>query len=225
MLDLCAKSINRRKIMSNRDEFSDKTKKAVAARAGWRCSFTGCSKPTVGPSEETSDAITNIGKAAHICGAAPGRGSRRYVASMTPEERASIDNAIWLCADHADLIDRDEVTYPIDKLHAMKREHETACAQAVRSGSNPDLGAGLLAIGPNIVCTGDISNIAAATWTLRPRHFVVGDVHRLYLLLTASRRQRPRTDTYFRTSLGTVECFHRHRALQSKMTATVCCAR
>lgn len=177
--------------MSNRDEFSDKTKKAVAARAGWRCSFTGCSKPTVGPSEETSDAITNIGKAAHICGAAPGRGSRRYVASMTPEERASIDNAIWLCADHADLIDRDEVTYPIDELHAMKREHETACAQAVRSGSNPDLGAGLLAIGPNIVCTGDISNIAAATWTLRPRHFVVGDVHRLISFIDSFAKAAP----------------------------------
>jgi hypothetical protein len=52
-----------------------------------------------------------IGKAAHICGAAPGPGSRRYDSSMTAEERAHIDNAIWLCADHADLIDRDEVTY------------------------------------------------------------------------------------------------------------------
>jgi hypothetical protein len=164
--------------MSNRDEFSPKTKRAVAARAGWRCSFTGCSKLTVGPSEEASDAVTNIGKAAHICGAAPGQGSRRYVASMTPEERAGIDNAIWLCADHADLIDRDEVTYSIENLHAMKHEHETACAQAVCSGSNPDLGAGLLGIGPDVVCTGDISNITTATWTVRLRHFVVGDVYK-----------------------------------------------
>jgi hypothetical protein len=148
-------------------------KKAVAARAGWRCSLTGCFKLTVGPSEEFSDAITTIGVAAHICAASPG--GRRYIASMTPEKRASIDNAIWLCADHATVIDRDEVTYTVEKLRTMKREHETACAQVLRTGSSPDLGAGLLAIGPDIVCTGDISNIAAATWTLRVRHFVIGD--------------------------------------------------
>ena len=39
-------------------------------RASWHCSFTGCAKPTVGPSEESSEAVTMIGKAAHICGAA-----------------------------------------------------------------------------------------------------------------------------------------------------------
>jgi len=43
---------------------------------------------------------------------------------MTSAERSHIDNAIWLCADHADLIDRDEVTYTARRLQAMKREHE-----------------------------------------------------------------------------------------------------
>jgi hypothetical protein len=188
--------------MSNRDEFSDKTKKAVAARAGWHCSFTGCPKLTVGPSEESSDAVTIIGKAAHICGAAPGRGSRRYLASMTPDERAGIDNAIWLCADHADLIDRDEVTYSIEKLRAMKRAHETVCAQAVRSGSSPDLGAGLLAIGPDIVCTGDIPNIAAASWTLRLKHFVVGDVHNLISFIDGFAKAAPEDKYVLSNELG-----------------------
>jgi hypothetical protein len=165
--------------MSNRDDFSKKTKTAVAARASWHCAFTGCAKPTVGPSEESSEAVTLIGKAAHICGAAPGPGSRRYDASMTPEERAAIDNAIWLCADHADLIDRDKVTYSVERLRAMKREHEVSCAKGVRLGKSHDLGAGLLAIGPDIICTGDIQNISAASWTLRLKHFVVGDVHEL----------------------------------------------
>jgi hypothetical protein len=141
--------------MSNRDDFSKKTKTAAAMRAGWHCSLTGCAKPTVGPS------------------------SRRYDASMTSEARASIDNAIWLCADHAELIDRDEVTYPIEKLRVMKREHEASCARGVRLGKSHDLGAGLLAIGPDIVCTGDIDNISAASWTLHLKHFVVGDVHEL----------------------------------------------
>ncbi len=75
-----------------------------------------------------------IGKAAHICAAASGRGSRRYDASMTPEERASIDNAIWVCADHADLIDRDEVTYTAEVLRAMKREHKAPCGKGIRLG-------------------------------------------------------------------------------------------
>jgi hypothetical protein len=52
--------------MSNRDDFSKKTKNAVAARAGWHCSFTGCGKSTVGPSEESSDAVIMIGKAARV---------------------------------------------------------------------------------------------------------------------------------------------------------------
>jgi len=165
--------------MTSRDDFSSKTKKAVAMRASWHCSFSGCGKPTVGPSEESLEAVTMIGKAAHICAAAPGPGSRRYDASMTRDDRASIDNAIWLCADHADLIDRDEVTYSVERLRVMKLEHEAACAKGVRLGKSHDLGAGLLAIGPNIICTGDIQNISMESWTLRLKHFVAGDVHEL----------------------------------------------
>jgi hypothetical protein len=142
--------------VSNRDEFSDKIRKAVAARASWRCSFTGCQKSTVGPSEESSEAITIIGVAAHICAAAPGRGSRRYVASMSPGERAGIDNAIWLCADHATLVDRDEVPYTAEVLHTMKREHEAACTQAVLSGSSLHTGAGLTS-GPTTLASMSLS--------------------------------------------------------------------
>lgn len=163
--------------MRNRDDFSKKTKTAAAMRAGWHCSLTGCAKPTVGPSEESSEAVTIIGDTAHICGAAPG--SRRYDASMTAAKRASIDNAIWLCTDHARLVDRDEITYPVEKLRAMKREREAVCAKEVRLGKSHDLGAGLLAIGPDIICTGDIQNVSVSSWTLRLKHFVVGDVHEL----------------------------------------------
>ena len=170
---------DRRQRMSNRDDFPKRTREYVAMRAGWHCSFTGCARLTVGPSEESLEAVTMIGKAAHICGAAPGPGSRRYDASMTPEQRAHIDNAIWLCADHADLIDRDEVTYTVETLHAMKREHEASISLAMRSRTTYDLGAGLLALGSRMICTGDIQNIAAASWTLRLRHFVAGDVHEL----------------------------------------------
>jgi hypothetical protein len=148
-------------------------------RAGWHCSLAGCPKPTVGPSEESPTAVTMIGKAAHICGASSGPGSRRYDKSMTPEQRKSIDNAIWLCADHAELIDHDDVTYTVEMLRAMKQEHEATCIRNLRLGKSHDLGAGLLAIGPDIICMGDIENVSAASWTLRLKHFVVGDVHEL----------------------------------------------
>jgi hypothetical protein len=165
--------------MSNRDEFSESTKQRVAARSGWHCSFRGCQKSTVGPSDEAPDAISMTGKAAHISAAASGPGARRYLSTMTPEQRKHIDNAIWLCADHADLIDKDEVTYTIEQLKNMKREHEAKQDMLHRTGAAHDLGAGLLCIGPDIVCMGDIENLSEASWTLRLKHYVTGDVHTL----------------------------------------------
>ncbi|WP_349958081.1 hypothetical protein [Rhizobium sp. ZPR3] len=163
--------------MSNRDNFSTKVKNAVAARAGWHCSMAGCGKGTIGPSEEAPDAVANTGEAAHICAAAPG--GRRYDASMTPEQRSDISNAIWLCADHARLIDRDEVTYTAPALRDMKREREKAAAieNLGRSGSTPV--GGLLAIGPAVICTGNIATVSATSWTLELQHFLLGDQHDL----------------------------------------------
>src|SRR5271170_6143654 len=142
--------------MSNREDFSPKTRNAVAARAGWHCSFEGCGRSLVGPSDESPEKFTNIGKAAHIAGAAPGPGSRRYDPSMTTEQRTNISNAIWLCGVHADLIDRDEATFTVQVLHQMKLAHEATQAEDVRTGSSSDIGAGLLAIGPEVICMGDL---------------------------------------------------------------------
>jgi hypothetical protein len=62
----------------------------------------------------------------------------------------------------------------------MKREHEAACARAVRTGSSPDdLAAGLLGIGPDVVCTGDLTHIDAGNWTVLLRHFLIGDMYRI----------------------------------------------
>lgn len=177
--------------MSNRDDFPPNTKRHVAMRAGWHCSFAGCGRLTTGPSEESPEAVTMTGKAAHICGASPGLGSRRYDASMTPEARAHIDNAIWLCAYHADLIDRDEVTYTVESLRAMKRDHEAAITRDMRSLTAHDLGTGLLAIGPDIICTGDIQTVSAASWTLRLNRFVSGDVHDLLTFIDSFAKTEP----------------------------------
>jgi hypothetical protein len=165
--------------MSTRDEFRIRTKQAVALRAGYLCSFDGCGRPTVGPSEESTERITLIGEAAHISAAASGRGSRRYRSEMTTEQRKHIDNAIWLCSDHAELIDRDEVKYTIEALQEMKRFHEAAQAIAVQTRTNQQPGTGLLAVGLDVACVGDLESIGSTHWTLRLRHFVLGDVHQL----------------------------------------------
>jgi hypothetical protein len=81
---------------TTRDDFSKRTKSDLALRASYQCSL--CKASTVGPSDEASNVVTMIGVAAHIAAAAPGSGSRRYDHSMSPEQRGSIDNGIWLCA-------------------------------------------------------------------------------------------------------------------------------
>ncbi|MBR8239514.1 hypothetical protein [Burkholderia multivorans] len=169
--------------MNQRDDFSEKVKRAVAARAGWHCSFAGCAKLTVGPSEEAPHASANLGEAAHICAASPG--GRRYDPNMTPDERAGINNAIWLCSNHAKLIDRDAVTYTAGQLREMKRSHEAACARAVRTGSNADPITGLVSIGPDIVCTASITRIDAHSWTLRFNHFLIGDLHEVISFISS----------------------------------------
>ena len=188
--------------MGTRDEFRERTKHAVALRAGYLCSFEDCGRPTVGPSEESTESVTLIGKAAHISAAAPGRGSRRYRSEMPTTQRKHIDNAIWLCSDHADLIDRDEVKYTIEALQEMKRLHEAAQAIAMQTRTNQQLGTGLLAVGPDAVCVGDIESIGSTQWTLRLRHFVLGDVHQLVTFIGHFATLRPEDRYVLSNELG-----------------------
>ena len=99
---------------------------------------------------------------------------------MSPKERSHIDNAIWLCANHAALIDRDSTIYTIECLREMKRNHEAACAENVRRASRESaLSDDLVAIGPDIVCTGELRGVDASGWTLHLKHFVIGDFNSL----------------------------------------------
>ena len=111
-----------------RIEFSKKTRDVVAQRAAFRCSFPGCGRITIGP---TSDpiAVANTGHAAHIYGAAvSGRGPRGN-GGLSENELKSAHNAIWLCGNHASLVDKHRGRdYPADKLHSYKSLHETRTA-------------------------------------------------------------------------------------------------
>jgi hypothetical protein len=163
--------------MADRDDFSAPTKRFVALRAGYRCSFTDCPQITVGPNDESPTGHTNIGEAAHISGAAPG--GPRYLSTMSPEERSSIGNAIWLCVKHARVIDREPYTFTIEVLQAMKQAHEAAMAHEIRGTSLQTRQYDLISVGPDAVFTGDLLGVDSATWSVRLRNFVAGDLHSL----------------------------------------------
>lgn len=164
--------------MSERDDFSSKVRQTLALRAGYLCSFEGCGQLTVGPSDESPLGVARTGIAAHIHAAA--KLGKRYLASMTPEERSHIDNAIWMCATHATLIDQDEVTYTPDRLRAMKKAHELQIAERQRGTlSKPNAVCDLIAIGPTVICIGEVVGSTGSRWNLRIDHFVHGDLAEL----------------------------------------------
>ncbi|QOI56239.1 hypothetical protein [Rouxiella badensis] len=109
---------------SNRDDFSPATKRSLADRVGWICSYPNCGQSTLGPDSQSEEDKINNGIAAHICAAAPG--GPRYDASMTPEMRKSISNGIWMCRNHGNLVDADHSQYTVEKLIAWKTDAESA---------------------------------------------------------------------------------------------------
>ena len=113
-----------KKNRSNRAEFSPKTKELTAKRAGYRCSFPGCDRTTVGPNKHP-DKHSNIGVASHIYGAAISGGGPRGTGGLSDEELKSPQNAIWLCREHGDLIDKHGgEDFPSEKLFSYKALHE-----------------------------------------------------------------------------------------------------
>jgi hypothetical protein len=105
-----------------RDDFTKATVGTLSRRAGFRCSLPFCRKLTVGPGA-TPDASFSRGTAAHIISASPDSGPRADPAA-TREQRVSIDNGIWCCADHGRIIDADESRYTVTQLQDWKKNHE-----------------------------------------------------------------------------------------------------
>ncbi len=106
---------------NNRDEFKNSVKEELAKRVGYHCSNPYCRRQTIGPKVGKSGTIS-VGVASHISAAA--KGGKRYNAKMTKEQRASIDNGIWMCQNCSKLIDSDEDFYSVGLLHKWKREAE-----------------------------------------------------------------------------------------------------
>ena len=120
-----------------RANFSPKTRELTAKRAGYRCSFPGCERITVGPAEDTQKSL-NTGIAAHIYGAATSGGGPRGTGGLSEDELKSPQNAIWLCGNHASLIDKNRgKEYPPEKLLSYKALHETRIAHELAGIHTP----------------------------------------------------------------------------------------
>jgi hypothetical protein len=119
------------------NDFPEEVKLTIANRANLTCSNPACGATTRGPQIDPSKAL-NIGVAACISSAA--RGRPRYDEMLTPEQRASAWNGVWLCQTCANLIDTDEAAYPEEVVRAWKtlREHEVKRAMAKANPSTPE---------------------------------------------------------------------------------------
>lgn len=119
---------------SNRDDFTSRTVLVLAQRVSYLCSHPECRKLTIGPHSDPTKSI-NLGEAAHISAAAPG--GKRYDPAMTPFQRRSPNNGIWLCSTHATLIDRDENQFSTSLLHEWKADAENHARVGAFSNTAP----------------------------------------------------------------------------------------
>jgi hypothetical protein len=116
-----------------RDGFSKAVTRAIAERAGYRCSNPTCLRLTSRPNPSNPESGLNVGVAAHIAAASPG--GPRYDANQTPAQRGSAENGLWLCATCARLIDdAPKDAYPTNALVTWKTYAEAAAARDSQSG-------------------------------------------------------------------------------------------
>lgn len=114
--------------ISNRDDFSEATKRSLAKRVGFLCSNPNCKAPTSGPQISNSKSI-NVGVAAHITAAA--QDGPRYDYTLSSDERAGITNGIWLCQNCAKLVDNDPIRYTIEFLCQWKSAAEQEALERI----------------------------------------------------------------------------------------------
>ncbi len=115
-----------------RDDFFRSTVRLLAQRSGHLCSNPGCRRLTSGPAEDAEKSV-NLGVAAHITAAA--FGGPRYDTTLTPEERRSAANGIWLCQNCAKLIDSDVRRFPTETLKQWKKESTEYAFRQIASSS------------------------------------------------------------------------------------------
>ena len=123
--------------MKRADDFLETTKEVLGKRVAYLCSRASCRRPTAGPHTSENKA-TLVGVAAHICAASPG--GPRFDPSMSPEQRRSPENGLWLCAYCATEIDKDPERFPTTLLRQWKADAEVEARMLLENPSCRRLG-------------------------------------------------------------------------------------
>lgn len=101
---------------------SNKDLKLLWGRSGNLCAICRCE---LSADSTATKASHLVGEQAHIVGKrSEGKKSPRSDSILTEEERDEYHNLVLLCATHHTLIDKDVDSYPIERLHKIKADHE-----------------------------------------------------------------------------------------------------
>lgn len=119
-----------------RDNFSTPVRRTLAQRAAYFCSNPRCLKLTIGPHSDKDKALIS-GHAAHIRAAS--QNGPRYDPSQTPQQRRSIDNAIWMCRECGVIADGDADRFTVDELARWKADHEAIVHEIRQKGYSESL--------------------------------------------------------------------------------------
>lgn len=162
-----------------RDNFSEKTKNILASRVAFRCSFPGCSRITIGPGANDSQQVISVGEAAHIYSAAPN--GPRNNPNLTTEQRASIENGIWMCKTHARLIDVDETNYSAETLLKWKVDAENSVRERLETLEKEvvPIPLTLVMLDIKLIVRCRWIYVKEETWKFRVYEFVEGDLPKL----------------------------------------------
>jgi hypothetical protein len=160
--------------MGNRDNFTESTKRTMAERVAWRCSFPNCGKITIGPRMGESNKSLNLGEAAHIIAAA--EFGPRFDKKTTSEYRKSIENGIWMCRAHARFIDSDHKEYSIETLQLWKSQAEDQAYKDLQLQDNYKFTnrATLISIGFDLLFYGEWKSVNKNEWSFLVHSYLKG---------------------------------------------------
>jgi hypothetical protein len=108
------------------DRPSSATVKRLFALSRNCCAFPGCDHPLIEPLSQKV-----VGRICHI--KARSENGPRFDPIQTAEERHDFANLVLMCPTHHDVIDHDVATYPVARLIAIKREHESQSTEPDRA--------------------------------------------------------------------------------------------
>lgn len=163
-----------------REEFSQKTKDTLAKRVGYKCSFPGCNRNTIGKSNKSNNSVINLGEAAHIYAASIN--GPRYNDRMSKEERTSIENGIWMCRQHAKIIDADYINYSPSTLLQWKENAENdnyKLLQDFDKNNIHSISTTFIQLGENLVVEGFWKFINEDIWGFEFSNFIIGSINEL----------------------------------------------